>query len=83
MELASLCLVGIFWLGMFVYGKLAAVLNSSVVLGVYLATSAAQTADVECFSTDGSQTVLSDQISNCQCFFFVVLAMQASILTFS
>jgi hypothetical protein len=47
-ELASLCLAGVFWL----------------VLGVYLTTSAAQTADVECFSTDGSQTVLSDQMSD-------------------
>ncbi|KAF8812423.1 hypothetical protein BYT27DRAFT_7182860 [Phlegmacium glaucopus] len=47
-ELASLCLAGIFWL----------------VLGVYLTTSAAQTADVECFSTDGSQTLLTDQMSD-------------------
>jgi len=47
-ELASLCLAGIFWL----------------VLGVYLTTSDAQTADVECFSTDGSQTLLTDQMSD-------------------
>jgi len=46
-ELASLCLAGIFWL----------------VLGVYLTTSAAQTADVECFSADG-QTLLSDQMAD-------------------
>lgn len=37
-----------------------------LVLGVYLTTSEALTADVECFSTDGSQTLLSDQISDCQ-----------------
>jgi len=47
-ELSSLCLVGIFWL----------------VLGVYLATSEALTADVECFSIDESQTLLSDEISD-------------------
>jgi len=47
-ELASLCLAGIFWL----------------VLGVYLTISAAQTADVECYSTDGSQTLLTDQMSD-------------------
>jgi len=47
-ELASLCLAGIFWL----------------VLGVYLTTSEAQTAEVECLLTDGSQTVLTDEISD-------------------
>ena len=40
-----------------------------LVLGVYLTTSDAQTADVECFSTDGNQTLLSDEIADCQFFF--------------
>jgi hypothetical protein len=37
-----------------------------IVLGVFLTTSDAQTADVECFSTDGNQTLLTDQMSDCQ-----------------
>ncbi|KAF8165334.1 hypothetical protein B0H34DRAFT_234066 [Crassisporium funariophilum] len=46
-ELACLGLAGIFWL----------------VLGVYLTTSEAQTADVECFSPDG-ETALDDEIAS-------------------
>lgn len=45
--------------------RMVSVLNFFIVLGVYLTTSAAQTADVECFSTDGTQTLLSDQMSDC------------------
>ena len=37
-----------------------------LVLGVYLTTSDAQRADVECFSTDENQTLVSDGISDSQ-----------------
>jgi len=47
-ELASLGLAGIFWL----------------TLGVYLTTSDAQTADVECFTATDLQVPLDDQIAN-------------------
>jgi hypothetical protein len=66
MELASLCLAGIFWLGMFFSGNNGYLFSIILVLGVYLTTSDAQAADVECFSTDGSQTLLSDEVSDCQ-----------------
>jgi len=47
-ELASLGLAGIFWL----------------ILGVYLTTSDAQSADVECFTATDLQVPLDDQIAN-------------------
>jgi len=47
-ELASLGLAGIFWL----------------ILGVYLTTSDAQTADVECFTATDLQVPLDEQIAN-------------------
>ncbi|KAF4619335.1 hypothetical protein D9613_005067 [Agrocybe pediades] len=47
-ELACLGLAGIFWL----------------VLGVFLATSDAQSADVECFSSDGDGTILDDAVAD-------------------
>lgn len=45
--------------------------STFTVLGAYLTTSAAQTADVECFAADG-QTLLSDQMSDCKCLFLLV-----------
>jgi len=47
-ELSSLGLAGIFWL----------------ILGVYLTTSDAQTADVECFTASDLQVPLDDQLAN-------------------
>jgi len=47
-ELATLGLAGIFWL----------------ILGVYLTTSDAQSADVECFTSTDLQVPLDDQVSN-------------------
>lgn len=47
-ELASLGVAGIFWL----------------ILGVYLTTSDAQTADVECFTSSDLQVPLDDQLAN-------------------
>jgi len=47
-ELASLGLAGMFWL----------------ILGVYLTTSDAQNADVECFTSSDLQVPLDDQIAN-------------------
>jgi len=47
-ELASLGLAGIFWL----------------ILGVYLTTSDAQTADVECFTATDLQVPLDEQVAN-------------------
>jgi hypothetical protein len=47
-ELASLGLAGMFWL----------------ILGVYLTTSDAQTADVECFTSSDLQVPLDDQLAN-------------------
>jgi len=47
-ELSSLGLAGMFWL----------------ILGVYLTTSDAQTADVECFTASDLQVPLDDQVAN-------------------
>lgn len=41
------------------------VLSSSQVLGVYLTTSEAQDADVECFESADSQVVLDEQAASC------------------
>ena len=49
-----------------------------LVLGVYLTTSDAQTADVECFSTDGNQTLQSDETADCQFFLMVLITFLTS-----
>lgn len=49
-----------------IYGNNGYLSSTLLVLGVYLTTSEAQSADVECFPTAESQTVLPDGLSDCQ-----------------
>lgn len=53
------------WVCFCIYGNNEYLSSTLLVLGVYLTTSDAQTADVECFSTNSS-TLLTDQMSDCQ-----------------
>jgi len=39
-----------------------------IVLGVFLATSDAQSADVECFASEADGTVLDDAVADCELF---------------
>lgn len=66
-ELASLGLAGVFWLGAFFLPRpfRLKLIHLSPVLGVFLATSEAQDADVECFESPDSQVVLDDEIASC------------------
>lgn len=67
-ELASLGLAGMFWLGALLkfvglYSYLHFVFE---VLGVFLATSDSQSADVECFASDTATEPLDDSMASCE-----------------
>lgn len=78
-ELASLGLAGVFWLGKSqpCLGFFLCIEGSEVsnlhplVLGVYLTTSESQSADVECFASETSQVVLDPEIANCKLTFLL------------
>ena len=65
-ELIFLGMVGLLWLSEFPFLSVPTFpAYVFIVLGVYLATSDAQSADVECFA-DNSQTPLDDELASCK-----------------
>jgi hypothetical protein len=70
-ELFTFGTVGLFWFGEnspYLTQGLVLTQNKQV-LGVFMAASESQTADVECFSNASSTSPLDDDESNCQCHY--------------
>jgi len=66
-ELIFLGMAGLLWLSEFsLLSRQFSLLMGFIVLGVYLATSDAQSADVECFSPQNSETPLDNELASCK-----------------
>ncbi|KAJ7068286.1 hypothetical protein C8F01DRAFT_602502 [Mycena amicta] len=66
LELASLGFLGILWLGTRVFTLALSLYLTLAALGIFLATSDSQSADVECFASESSTVVLDESASEFQ-----------------